>query len=89
MVKRIATVRAEATREEVRVFAEELTKKHLSEKIEREFDQQLFRANLALEICRQSLAKIGNRELQISTRRIDKENIEVGIALLAADQKAR
>jgi len=89
LVKRVAMVRAEATKEEVRGIAEELTKKSLSEKIEREFEKQLFHVNVTLRVCRQSLVKIGNRELQITTRCIDKENLEVGIALVTSDNQHR
>jgi len=89
LVKRIATARVEATKEEVRSVAEELTKKRLSEKIERKFEQQLSRVNLALKICRQSLVKIGNRELQILTRHIDEATLEFGIKLVTPDQQNR
>ena len=81
LVKRIAMVRAETTKEEVRTVVEEMTKKRLSEKIELEFEKQLSRANLALKVCHHCLERIGNRELRISTRQRDKANLEVGIAL--------
>jgi len=89
LVKRIATARAEATKEEVRGVADELTKKRLSEKIEHEFEKQLSQVNLALKVCRHSLVRIGNRELQISTRCINKATLEFGIALVAAEQQHR
>ena len=89
LVKRIATARLEATKEEVRGVAEELTKKRLSEKIECEFEQQLSKVNLALKVCRQSLVKIGNRELQISTRQINEETLEFGIKLVTSVQQNR
>ncbi len=81
LVKRIAMVRAETTKEEVKTVVEEMTKRRLSEKIELEFEKQLSRANLALKVCHRCLVRIGNRELSISTHWRDEENLEVGIVL--------
>ena len=50
VVKRVASVRAEATKEEVRAIAEELTKRRLAEKIDREFERQLSQVNRAIKL---------------------------------------
>ncbi len=82
LVRRVASVQAEATKEEVRNIAEEMTKKRLVEKIDSEFESQLAPINSALQFCRSCFLSLGNREVQISTRSIDKD-IEVAIVLTA------
>ncbi len=57
------------------------SQKRLTEKIELEFEKQFSRTNMALNVCHACLARIGNREIRISTRRDEKANFEVGIAL--------
>ena len=85
LVKRIAANRAEASREEVRGIAEELTKKRLCEKIDKAFERQLSRMNFAMNVCRYSVVRIGSHQLRISTRCIDKSNLEVGFTLMTAN----
>ncbi len=50
VVKRVASVMAEATKEEARAIVEELTKKRLAEKIDREFERQLSQVNRAINL---------------------------------------
>lgn len=88
LVKRIAFVRAEDTKEEVRAIAETITKKRLAEKIDGEFDRQLTRANLLIQLCRGPIVQIGKRDIQISTRGIE-NNLEVGIVLVTAEEDYR
>lgn len=85
VVKRIASAQADATKEEVRTIAEELTKKRLAEKIDGEFELQLSQANRAIKIVKSSLTYIGIREIRIVTRRIA-QNVEVGIVVATSNR---
>ena len=89
LVKRVAASRAQATKEEIRAVAEEMTKQKLGNKIDKAFEQQLSRVNLALKVCRHSLATFGNRELLILTRFSDQSNLEVGLGLMASNLGGR
>ncbi len=80
LVKRLASAQAEATKEEVRKIAKNMTKKRLVEKIDLEFESQLAHVNSALQFCRSCILSLSNRDVQISTRCIDKD-IEVAIVL--------
>lgn len=80
LVKRLASAQAEATKEEVQGIARAMTKKRLAGRIDSEFESQLAAINSALQFCRTCSLSFGNRDVQISTRCIDKD-IEVAIVL--------
>ncbi|MDZ4849668.1 MAG: hypothetical protein SGI77_10255 [Pirellulaceae bacterium] len=88
VVKRIASARAEATKEEARAITEELTKKRLAEKIDCEFERQLSQVNRTINLLQASLVHTRNREIRIVTRRVE-QNLEVGIVLATTNLNCR